>query len=239
MNQIRDTKQEEYWNNRAKSYSKQYGLDTEFNKLKVQRKINIVQQYIDLTGKLLEVGCGTGIYTRELSKINSSLIAVDISQKMLNIAATQCLLPEFLQMDARKMNLPNNSFDIVFSAFLLQHVHIYPVLSEMNRVLKTNGYIVALVPNILNPIHYGRARNILYRKVFRETSHSLDFTRWQWSAILEATGFKEIVIKPISFDSPHIPMFLAKSAMYISNILENVPIVKEFAGTLLIIGQKI
>ena len=125
------------------------------------------------------------------------------------------------------------------------YLHLFPrnlldtIFGETYRVLKTNGYIVALVPNILNPIHYGRARNLIYRKAFKETSHSLDFTRWQWQAILEATGFKEVVIKPISFDSPHTPMFLVKPTLLISNILERIPVIKEFAGTLLIIGQKI
>ena len=232
--------QRAYWDNRARQYSEQYGLDTEFNKMKVKRKIEMASQHVSLSSpaKLLEVGCGTGVYTDELRKINSGMVAVDISPKMMATAVKKYPSVNFMQMDTKNLGFKDCSFDVVFSAFLLQHVNAKSTIQEMYRILKSGGYLVAFVPNILNPIHYGRARNCLVRAVVKETSQSEDFTRWQWVRILSSLGYGEITVRPISFDSPHTPMFLAKTVIFISSILERMPIVREFAGSLMIIGRK-
>jgi ubiquinone/menaquinone biosynthesis C-methylase UbiE len=233
--------QRAYWDNRARQYGGQYGLDKEFNKMKVRRKIEVANQHVSLSSpvKLLEVGCGTGIYTDELRKMNNEMIAVDISPKMMAVAIKKCPDIKFVQMDARKLSFGTCNFDVVFSAFLLQHVHAKVVVAEMHRVLKVGGYMVAFVPNILNPIHYGRARNCLFRAMVRETSQSEDFTKWQWVRILRDSGYGEITVKPVSFDSPHTPMFLSRVVFYMSDILEKIPLIREFAGSLMIIARRI
>lgn len=243
---IRGEKQGEYWGNRATTYGNQYGLDRECNQLKIERKMRVVFSYVHRKlepriiqrPKVIEFGCGTGLYTKELSKKFRYFVSSDISYQMIEVAQKNNPDVEFKEVDARKMEFGDESFDVVFSAFLLQHAETELVLPEMYRILKKNGVFVAIVPNILNPIHYGRARVGLYRKIFHENSNSEDFTRWKWLEMMKNLGYRDIEITPIEFTSPYTPKSLTPIYFKASEILEKIPVLKEFAGSLIIAGRK-
>jgi len=111
-------------------------------------------------GRVLEVGCGTGLNLPFFDdKRVEELTAVDLSSGMLREAeasATRLRLSggaggralppvQFAQMDAAKLNLPDNSFDCVLDTFSLC-VYDDPAaaLREMLRVCKTNGRLILL-----------------------------------------------------------------------------------------------
>lgn len=53
-------------------------------------------------------------------------------------------------MDARKLNYPNNSIDLIYSAHVLEHFphgEVPIVLKEWHRVLKNGGKVIVVVPN--------------------------------------------------------------------------------------------
>jgi len=236
---IRGDSQGKYWGDRALTYGLQYGLDREAVQLKIRRKISLMQKYVSFdVENVIEMGCGTGLYTKEFTRLNQKLLSTDISKEMINVAKKYNPTTKFEQMDARKLPLSNGSYDLVLSTFLLQHVETNLVLPEMCRILKRGGYLGALVPNILNPLHYSRARVGLMRWILKENSQSDDFTRWQWVNLLERYGFKPICVKPIEFTSPYIPLRLMGISTKVGEMLERIPIAKEFAGTLLIVARK-
>jgi ubiquinone/menaquinone biosynthesis C-methylase UbiE len=193
---------------------------------------------IDKVDSVIEFGCGTGLYTKEFCLLNSRLLSTDISKDMLQVAKEYCPQARYQEIDARKMPLPDRSYDIVLSSFLLQHAETELVLPEMHRILKKGGYFGAFVPNILNPLHYSRARVGFMRKILHENSQSEDFNRWKWVKLLESYGFKNIQVKPIEFTSPYFPVWLLPLATKTGEIMESLPVIKEFAGTLLIVARK-
>jgi len=205
---IRGENQQEYWSKRANTYGHQYGLDRESVQLKIQRKVSLLRKYINFNGKVIEMGCGTGLYTKEFSKLSHNFVATDISTDMVEVSKKYCPNVEFLKVDARHTGIPNNSYDVVVSSFLLQHVDIKLVVPEMYRILKSNGKFGAFVPNILNPLHYSRARVGFMRQILKENSESEDFNRWEWVEILNSYGFKDIKVIPIEFTSPYLPSHL-------------------------------
>ncbi|MDD4877341.1 MAG: class I SAM-dependent methyltransferase [Dehalococcoidales bacterium] len=238
--EIRGESQNKYWSNRAHTYGHQYGLDTETAKIKVKRKVNEMAKYLDFNvGKIIECGCGTGLFTKEFLRLNPKLLSTDLSSDMIGVARKYCPEGNFMQLDARKMNLSDESYDVVVSSFLLQHVETELVLPEMYRILKPNGCLGAFVPNILNPLHYSRARVGFMRSILHENSQSEDFNRWQWEKILSRQGFNSIVVRPIEFTSPYLPLGILPLATKISEILERLPLIKEFAGSLLIVARKV
>jgi ubiquinone/menaquinone biosynthesis C-methylase UbiE len=234
---IRGENQAAYWNHRATEYDSQYGQNTPTSKFKVQRKTDLIFRNgnIDpIEDSVLEIGCGTGAYTREISlRLQNKLTAVDISPEMMAIAKTANPKVKFILMDARRLRFEQETFDAVISTFLLQHVDTKLAIPEIYRVLKPKGKFVAIVPNILNPIHYFRAKGLL-----GETSHSIDFHRWKWRQLLSSYEFTDIHVYPVEFTSPYIPESLAKISIKASSLLEKIPIVKEFAGSLIIAAQK-
>jgi ubiquinone/menaquinone biosynthesis C-methylase UbiE len=236
MQNIRGENQLAYWNQRAKEYNSQYGQNTPTSKLKIQRKVAIMFDYgsIKTTDLVLEIGCGTGNYTKEISnRLKSKLTAIDLSPNMMDIAKQSNPEVKFILMDARKLRFNPETFDAVISTFLLQHVDTEIVLPEMYRVLKENGKLIFIVPNIMNPIHCARAKGFM-----NETSCSVDFNRWKWSQLLEEQGFTETKIYPVEFTSPYIPEKMARVSMKISHFLENIPIIRELAGSLLVVAKK-
>lgn len=233
---IRGISQKEYWDMRASEYDAQYGQYTPTTRMKVARKVSMMFKYGNVchTDRVLEIGCGTGAYTGEIAlRLKTTLLAVDIAPQMITKAKRDWVDVDFELADARELWMGDEEFDVVITAFLLQHVDTNLVVPEIHRVLKPNGKLIALVPNILNPIHYLRAKGF-----FNETSISVDFNRWKWESLLHDWGFSDVSISPVEFTSPYVPERFAKEAMNISSILERIPLIREFAGSLLIVAQK-
>lgn len=235
---IRGKDQTRYWGKRAKSYGSQYGLDTMTTKIKVKRKVDLLFRHIRQSDAILEIGCGTGIYTKEIAERSNNFVASDLSLEMLEEAKKNNPKVEFRHLDARKLDVDDASYDVVISCFVLQHVDMVLVLPEIHRVLRTGGRMSALVPNILNPLHYGRARSKIARAILKENSNSEDLTRWVWERALKKYGFPRSEIIPVEFTSSYVPTNLANLGITVSKVLEKIPVVRELAGTLIITAWK-
>jgi len=95
--------------------------------------------------KVLDVGCGEG--TR-LTMFSKSGWGVDLSSKAISLAKEKYPEYDFQQADATKLPFSNNTFDVVYSAFVLEHtLNPKKVISEMIRVCKPNGQVIILCPN--------------------------------------------------------------------------------------------
>jgi ubiquinone/menaquinone biosynthesis C-methylase UbiE len=102
-----------------------------------------------LGGKtVLEIGCGSGKYTRHLAEQCARYVALDRSAPLLAIAGERCAGLEaitFLQADAEAIPLPDASVDVVFSSWALDG--IVPLsarvqaIAECERVLRAGGDI--------------------------------------------------------------------------------------------------
>src|SRR5690242_11922170 len=80
----------------------------------------MIQNIIDVSGKnIIDIGCGGGIYTKELALMRASkVIGFDFSKKMLQAATENCAsVPNisFIHGDAHHMPFANETFDIVIS----------------------------------------------------------------------------------------------------------------------------
>ncbi|KXI30760.1 methyltransferase domain-containing protein [Paraglaciecola hydrolytica] len=97
---------------------------------------------------LLDIGCGTGRVTRQLSQQSEHVIAMDLALGMLKHASSgshdQSIT--WIQGDAEQLALLDASLDTVFSSMVLQWCKSpLQVMSEINRVLKMQGQAVLAV----------------------------------------------------------------------------------------------
>lgn len=89
---------------------------------------------------LLDLGCGPGWFHVNLSVSCDELIALDLSQAMLNQAKTAGIAKQYIHADAAAIPLAANSVDQVFSSLMLQWCeHPQQVFAEIARVLKPGG----------------------------------------------------------------------------------------------------
>ncbi len=105
--------------------------------------------------KILDIGCGEGIFTNELAKRGYDVTGIDISDHDLKVARKRAkqmnLKVEYIKMDAQKMNFRNNSFDKIYSISTIEHIpDDQAVFNECFRVLKPDGALVISVPSEKN-----------------------------------------------------------------------------------------
>jgi ubiquinone/menaquinone biosynthesis C-methylase UbiE len=98
--------------------------------------------------KILEVGCAGGDFSRSLAERNMKVSAVDRSTRMLAKAQQMQSLVQFEQADATRLPFPDQHFDVVLAASLINVVDSpRAVLAEMRRVCRADGTVSILVPN--------------------------------------------------------------------------------------------
>ncbi|MCY1722902.1 methyltransferase domain-containing protein [Prolixibacteraceae bacterium Z1-6] len=97
-------------------------------------------------GDVLELGCGTGLYTETLQKISKNVVATDFSEEMIVYAQQKRGNLEnvrFQQADALNLDFEAESFDTVFMANLIHVIgNAEKVIQESKRVLKKGGKLI-------------------------------------------------------------------------------------------------
>jgi hypothetical protein len=64
------------------------------------------------------------------------------------------------------------------------------------------------------------------------------FFRWQVVNFLQRSGFKDIMVQPFDFLHPSIPQKMISTVKRLGEFIESVPLIKEFAGSLILSGRK-
>jgi SAM-dependent methyltransferase len=135
-----------YYRARADEYDEtSYGVVTG-----ERASVSVIARTIEPLGDVLELACGTGIWTRELAPRATSYLAVDGAPEMLTRAevAAEGLAVEFVCSDIFDLRLPaGRDFDTVFFAAWISHVPL-PRFAEfwtsLARLLRPGGRVVFL-----------------------------------------------------------------------------------------------
>ena len=99
--------------------------------------------------RVLDVGCGSGIWTFEIKKDNKKVITLDINEediKYANSIKKERMLSNiwFLISSAEALPFPDNFFDAVVTISVLQYVNREITMKEISRVLNKNGTIISI-----------------------------------------------------------------------------------------------
>lgn len=123
----------------------------------IQKIYKIIQNRSSFEkSKILDIGCGSGIWTKKLLDIpNSEIIGIDISETQIKLAKKNVpQIDNFLCKDVMKAEFPLNNFDIIISLFSIIHLSQDEQLNIFPRIynwLKPNGLLlINLSPNIDN-----------------------------------------------------------------------------------------
>lgn len=100
--------------------------------------------------KVLEVGCGPGHFTNMIKKYypNCEVYGVDLDENHIEFAKEKAkelgLEINYMTGDATSLPFENESFDIIFSHTLVEHLPFDQFISEQKRLLKNNGKLVSM-----------------------------------------------------------------------------------------------
>ncbi len=190
--------------------------------------------------KVLEVGCGTGLFTELFSKTGCHILAVDISPELLSKAKERNIPPEsvtFLQMPFEESSAMG-PFDAVIGSSILHHLDVDPALKKIYSLLGPGGKIAFAEPNMLNPQVY-LERRFSHWRIFSYTSpDETAFLRWRISNAFRDVGFTNVRAVPFDWLHPSTPGRLIPLVKIIGSAFERLPLVCEFSGSLIISATK-
>jgi len=205
-------------------------------KLRWRRRVKMLTSHLKPDMKVLELGCGTGYFTKEAAQSGAAITAIDISPDLLDQAKSEISLPnvDFLIENAYQMNFDDNTFDAVIGSSVLHHLKIDSALKEIFRVLRPGGTIHFTEPNMLNP-QIALQKNIsLLKKMMGDSPDETAFFAQSLKKKMLEHGFSDIEIKPFDFLHPAIPKFLLPIMCPLCSMLEKIPLLSKIAGSLFI-----
>lgn len=138
------------WNRAAAKYTE----DQECSEFVESNKRIVKARFEYFSGeKVLDLGCGYGVYADYFRSIGGDVIGVDGSEKMIEIARKRYPDIDFSIMDiTAPFTFEKDQFDVVFSNQVFMDIeNIDFVFSECRRILKTGGI---LYYSIVHPAFY-------------------------------------------------------------------------------------
>jgi ubiquinone/menaquinone biosynthesis C-methylase UbiE len=115
--------------------------------------------------KILDVGCGPGLYASLLIKNGAIVKGLDISKEIIEIAKKEAPAAEFIIGDAARLPYKNSEFDIVIAPLVLHYLNSWDeALISIHAVLKKGGIFIF---SHGNPFTEKRKRKKWFFKRFR------------------------------------------------------------------------
>ena len=109
---------------------------------------NFLLKQLPIQGKTaLDIGCGTGEFSRLLAKRFDKVFAIDLSPNMIAVAqqrSRQFSNIDFQVADVMDWELPGEKFDVIVSIATLHHLPIENLLPYLKAALKSGGKLVFL-----------------------------------------------------------------------------------------------
>jgi 2-polyprenyl-3-methyl-5-hydroxy-6-metoxy-1,4-benzoquinol methylase len=107
-------------------------------------KANLLQP----DNRILEIGCGIGTIVSELTGQGYDITGIDISREAIAYGLKKYGNIKLMAQAAEKLQFADETFDIVLSFDLFEHiVQVDKHVSEVRRVLRTGGYYLCETPN--------------------------------------------------------------------------------------------
>jgi len=132
----------------ARSFSqaaKTYDAAAFFQRIAGERLFERLDYFKLEPKNIVDLGCGTGVFTRELSQRfpQAKTTGVDIAEGMIAWCKQKSQSEEYVCADAVSLPFEDNSVDLIFSNLSIQWVEdLEKLFVELNRVLKPEGLLL-------------------------------------------------------------------------------------------------
>jgi ubiquinone/menaquinone biosynthesis C-methylase UbiE len=186
------------------------------------------------SGKVLDIGCGPGVFTEELLKKKLQVFSTDLSIEMIKEAKRQLNQSPvskkayFNASDASNLCFLDNKIDCVLCIGVLCYVKNYhAVLSEIYRVLKPEGITILQINKITWPAIYKKFVP-LYRYIKKKiTSKSYAKLNFEFNFFsyhnfindLEENGLQIVEVNYYDFRIPFIDILLPALSLKLGKIM--------------------
>ncbi len=144
--------------------------------------------------RVLDLGCGGGHAAFAVAPHVAEVVAYDLSVAMLDAVTAEAAARGIANLTTRQgpaeaLPFADASFDVVITRFSAHHWADMPAgIAEARRVVKPGGRAAFI--DIVAPPEPALDTFLQSVELLRDASHVRDYTVAQWSAVLDAAGFR-------------------------------------------------
>ena len=106
----------------------------------------LLDRYCDKSGRILDVGCGTGLMVESLLEWGRDVVGLDLRPEGLQRTRRAFPRAGMVQAEATELPFAGESFRVVMLLDVLEHVDDHRLLEEVHRVLEPGGVAIITVP---------------------------------------------------------------------------------------------
>jgi 2-polyprenyl-3-methyl-5-hydroxy-6-metoxy-1,4-benzoquinol methylase len=215
--------------------------------IRTQRRCKWMISQMDLSYQMdiLEIGCGTGELSSILAeKTNHNVFGTDLCVPFIDQAKINYKHPnlKFQVLDFHyPQQLGEQKFDYILGNGILHHLYINldNSLEALRNLLKDNGKIIFIEPNIYNPYCFIIFRTTpFFRKIANLEPDEMAFSRKYITRMLKKHVYTEIKVEYKDFLLPNTPTFLINPTIALGSVLEKIPIVNYLSQSIFISAKK-
>jgi 2-polyprenyl-3-methyl-5-hydroxy-6-metoxy-1,4-benzoquinol methylase len=177
----------------------------EVRKFTLKNKLNLINRLAPQKGKLLDVGCGTGMFLNvarengwKVNGIEPDAGAREIAEEINKIKIKEEVLSSF----------QNETFEVITLWHVLEHVHeVNATIDWLKERLSKEGSLVIAVPN-----HESKDAEIYQEQwaAYDVPRHLYHFSQKSIKELFAKHGFELIETLPMKFDSFYVSMLSTK-----------------------------
>jgi len=178
------------------------------------KKLQLISKYYK-TGKILDIGCGTGEFLKTFKDSKWETFGIEPSLDVRKMAIENYGFDVREESELKK--LETSYFDVITMWHVLEHVpQLNDRIEELKRLIKPNGIIIIAVPNCSS----------LDAKIYKENWAAYDVPRHLYhfrpidiETVFKNHGLKVFKVLPMIFDSFYVSMLSEKYRSGKSNII--------------------
>lgn len=222
-----------------------WGWNTPAGQERVRARVEWIKASCRLSPgmRVMECGCGTGMFTSKIALVGCDLVGTDISQALLDRAREKCTqgTVDFCCTNLESPdNIPDSSFDAMYGVSVLHHLNLDAALPSLFDKLKPGGRFAFSEPNLANPInkYIVFTKNLDKRKALGVSPSEMAFHKHELEKEFRKHRFHVDSIKYKDFMHPSIPGLFIVPFKVLQAIAESIPLVRRLSGSIWIEGTR-
>jgi len=185
-------------------------------KITLVKKKKLIEKYTGTsTGKILDVGCGTGAFLHTMEQAGWEVTGLEPDEAAK--AKAKQLYGLNLQDSEKLFTTPDETYDAITMWHVLEHVHeLHKYLDQVKKLLKPKGFLFIAVPNYTC---YDQKVYKEYWAAYDVPRHLYHFSPKAMMQLLQLHDLKIKSIKRMLYDSFYVSMLSEKYRSGRNNIL--------------------
>lgn len=189
-----------YWNLMSKDYAHKQWFKSEISLFDFLCTKEIFMEYLNpqKNDKILEIGCGSGVWTESIARNCNEIIAIDISPHMIKEARKYAHEKniKFLTGNLSSMSI-KQKFDKIFAIRSFEYIEDkLQVIRKMHELLRSDGKLIVVTKS--KPCLW----DLVYRKRWEKEKFQQKKISYRQTYKLLVPYFKDIIFKPVIIRLP-------------------------------------